>query len=44
MEKISAIQLRTNFKSDTDLVSRILELTNKSYVTNTCRREIRYRS
>jgi len=35
MEQISTIQLRTNFKSDVDLVSRILELTNSSYITNT---------
>lgn len=35
MEQISQIQLRTNFKSDKDLVSRILELTNASYITNT---------
>jgi len=35
MEQISQIQLRTNFKSDADLVSRILELTNATYITNT---------
>ena len=35
MEQISTIQLRTNFKSDADLVSRILELTNATYITNT---------
>ena len=35
MEQTQAIQLRTNFKSDTDLVSRILELTNATYITNT---------
>ncbi|MDP3466720.1 MAG: hypothetical protein Q8S11_00195 [Daejeonella sp.] len=35
MEQILPIQLRTNFKSDSDLVSRILELTNASYITNT---------
>ena len=35
MEQTSTIQLRKNFKSDTDLVSRILELTNASYITNT---------
>jgi hypothetical protein len=46
MENISTIQLRTNFKSDTNLVSRILELTNKSYVTNTqlIEREIEHNS
>jgi hypothetical protein len=35
MEQTQAIQLRTNFKSDADLVSRILELTNATYITNT---------
>lgn len=35
MEQISAIQLRSNFKSDSDLVARILEITNATYVTNT---------
>ncbi len=35
MEQISAIQLRTDFKSDRNLVSRLLELTNASYITNT---------
>jgi hypothetical protein len=34
MEHISSIQLRTNFKSDTYLVSQILDLTNASYITN----------
>ena len=46
MENILPIQLHTNFKSDTNLVSRILELTNKSYVTNTqlIEREIEHNS
>lgn len=35
MEQTLAIHLRTNFKSDADLVSRILELTNATYITNT---------
>lgn len=35
MEQISAIQLRTDFKSDRNLVSRLLDLTNASYITNT---------
>ena len=35
MEQTSTIQLRTNFKSELDLVSKILELTSSSYITNT---------
>lgn len=46
MENIAPIQLHTNFKSNTNLISQILELTNKSYVTNTqlIEREIEHNS
>lgn len=35
MDQTSSIQLRSNFKSDADLVSRILEITQDTYITNT---------
>lgn len=35
MQPVSMIQKLTNFKSDTNFVSRILELTNATYITNT---------
>jgi len=35
MDQTSSIQLRSNFKSDADLVARILEITQDTYITNT---------
>jgi hypothetical protein len=45
-ENISPIELRTNFKFDTDLVEKILDLTRASYITNTelIEREIEHNS
>jgi hypothetical protein len=45
-ENTRPIELRTNFKSDKELVSKILELTSASYITNTqlIEREIEHNS